>query len=162
MGPNLNKPRTYGVTCHQTTEFMSQDRRTTRPRMTPWDRDGTHGRPSSFDILLEWLASNGNEGYLRWISSEGKRPELCGEIIAMLYLHGIHHRTHKCIHLKMFMLINSYKDACNHLRDHGGSLSDMHPKYGTMEGLMNRICPRWSQLNEIMAPQMVHPTPQDE
>ncbi|POW21080.1 hypothetical protein PSHT_02814 [Puccinia striiformis] len=98
---------------------MSQDRRTTRPRMTPWDRDGTHGRPSSFDILLEWLASNGNEGYLRWISSEGKRPELCGEIIAMLYLHGIHHRTHKCIHLKMFMLINSYKDACNHLRDHG-------------------------------------------
>ncbi|KAI9624955.1 hypothetical protein H4Q26_016522 [Puccinia striiformis f. sp. tritici PST-130] len=45
---------------------------------------------------------------------------------------------------------------------HGGSLGDMHLKYGTMEGLMNRICPRWSQINEIMAPQTVDPTPEDE
>ncbi|POV96514.1 hypothetical protein PSTT_15607 [Puccinia striiformis] len=75
---------------------MSQDRRNTHTRTTPWAQDGTNGHPSSFDILLEWLASNGNEGYHRWITSEGQRPELCGEILEMLYLHGIHHRTTQC------------------------------------------------------------------
>ncbi|POW02313.1 hypothetical protein PSTT_11880 [Puccinia striiformis] len=129
----------------------------TCPSTIPWDQDGKDGAPSSFDILMEWLARNQNNGYLRWITSGDRdRRELCSEIIAELNLLGIHHRSGKCIHLKMFMMINSYQDACKNLSDHGGLLSKMHPKYGTVEGLMHRICPHWSRIHHIMAPHPLH------
>ncbi|KNE99864.1 hypothetical protein PSTG_06954 [Puccinia striiformis f. sp. tritici PST-78] len=132
------------------------------PRTIPWNQDSANGHPSSLEIPLEWLARNGNDGYHCWVGLLERKKDLCAKILAELRLHDICFRTDKCIRLKMFMLISSYHKACEHLSLHGGVLSDPHPRWGTVQGLMNRICPHWTRINAIMGPTMDNPMAEEE
>ncbi|KAI7955127.1 hypothetical protein MJO28_005527 [Puccinia striiformis f. sp. tritici] len=132
------------------------------PRPIPQNQDSANGDPLSFEILLEWLARNGNDGYHCWVGLLERKKDLCAKILAEMRLHDICFSTDKCICLKMFMLINSYHNACEHLSLHGGMLSDPHPRWGTVQGLMNCLCLHWTQINAIMGPTMDNPMAEEE
>src|SRR3954469_23432856 len=83
----------------------------TRKAPKRWEDDGGEMRPSSIDILINWLTTGVN--YARWKgNSEGTTKEaLCGEIVGLMKAAGITHCNNTDIRTKISELQTSYNKA---------------------------------------------------
>ncbi|KAE9004390.1 hypothetical protein PF005_g13611 [Phytophthora fragariae] len=83
-----------------------------------WDSDAADGRPSSLDVLVEWLVAPGNAE--RWCAASGKRDGsqvvLASEVYDLLLVHGITYRSHRAITGKLHYLEEHFDKAEDWLR----------------------------------------------
>lgn len=76
-----------------------------------WEEDGVDGGPSSIDVILNWLTTNGN--FARWKGEKGgvSKQKLCSEIVGRLNEVGISHRNPNDVRTKLQDILNSYNKA---------------------------------------------------
>ncbi|KAJ8554591.1 hypothetical protein ON010_g9889 [Phytophthora cinnamomi] len=111
-----------------------------------WDADSVGGRPSSINVLLQWLVTPGN--VVRWLQADGKRDgsrrELSTEIHKAFVSHGITHRTRLGIETKVWELVRQVEVAEKWLKDRRLSRYDVDEK--TTRAVL-QMCPYFRELS---------------
>ncbi|KAG3108408.1 hypothetical protein PI124_g7453 [Phytophthora idaei] len=82
-----------------------------------WDEDGVNGRPSSMEILLQWLSDHVNAE--RWQESSGERDVVVNAIYDSLLAHGIKHRSRGSVDVKVRELMHSFEKVEHWLQRKG-------------------------------------------
>ena len=103
-----------------------------RKKKTLWTNDGTEDTPSSMDMLLDWLTTDGN--YSRWKGSDTKKGHLflniglkggikkevlCTEICNALKAVGIDYRVNADIRPKISTIEQGFRKASDWLANTG-------------------------------------------
>ncbi|KAG7393339.1 hypothetical protein PHYPSEUDO_009543 [Phytophthora pseudosyringae] len=119
-----------------------------------WDADAENGRPSSLDVLLEWLVVPGNAW--RWYKAtairDGSRHKLSTEVYELLLSHGITYRTISGIKTKLGeqnqQLVQAEKWLESRgLRRYSVGISE------NMEREVLKICPHYTKIAPLFQPQ---------
>ncbi|KAL0075363.1 hypothetical protein F4703DRAFT_1798526 [Phycomyces blakesleeanus] len=80
--------------------------------LTCWNNDNVRDKPSSIQILIDWLTNAANYSCWKGRNSSRKTKEtLCSEIKAIMVENDITHRSNSDIHSKIQYLHDKFKDA---------------------------------------------------
>jgi hypothetical protein len=120
-----------------------------RKSRTMWDSDSFNGGPTSIDVLLDWLTTEGN--YSRYKGGSSQKGEsktvLCSGIVGELINVGIVGRKAEHVREKIGKLEASFKVASDWLAQTGQGVSD---EKQISDALISR-CAYYYQLEPIMA-----------
>ncbi|EGZ20911.1 hypothetical protein PHYSODRAFT_491385 [Phytophthora sojae] len=113
-----------------------------------WDSDAANGRPSSLDVLLEWLVVPGNAE--RWCVASGKHDGsqsiLASEVYDLLLVHGITYRSRRSVVRKLRWWEEQFDKAESLLRKSGIQQFDDSAE---AERMVLRMCPAYPQIASV-------------
>ncbi|KAG2774411.1 hypothetical protein PC129_g5420 [Phytophthora cactorum] len=128
-------------------ERGSRETRTVNPQ---WDSDAKNGRPSSLDVVLEWLSIPGNAR--RWSKSsvmrDGSRHKLSAEVYELLLSHDISYRSIKSIKTKLGELNRQLVQAEKWLETRGIRRYSVSVNEKTEREVL-RICPHYTKIASL-------------
>ncbi|KAE8896712.1 hypothetical protein PF010_g13264 [Phytophthora fragariae] len=116
-----------------------------------WDEDGAEGRPSSMDVLLQFLSVPGNAE--RWLKAaavrDGTRVALIDDIYESLVDQGITHHTRGNIDVKLWSLLHSFQKVEHWLRKKELRRFDDNDK---AKRKVLKACPYYPELVRLLRP----------
>lgn len=114
--------------------------------MHRWDMDSpAPGEPTSSDILSQWLLAPGN--YQFW---QRNHHAAAGQILDELVAHGITHRTHGSVTLRIHRMKQHFEDATAWLQE-TGALEQYRQGNDSpsLKAELRRRCPRYRELSAV-------------
>ncbi|KAG2774412.1 hypothetical protein PC129_g5421 [Phytophthora cactorum] len=110
-----------------------------------WDEDGVNGRPSSMEILLQWLSDHVNAE--RWQESSSERDVVVNAIYDSLLARGIKHRSRGSVDVKVRELMHSFEKVEHWLQRKGIRYLDRNTR---AECKVLKACPYYRELSSLL------------